>query len=158
MLYGEELRQSILATRKTLQEAIKRRAERISRWETDEDDCFISQRIEEAGINECNLQLAILEGDGCMDYEAIFDQDGNEVYCKWVNTRYGYKIVGNGVFANSEKALLKKTGWSKKMIKVPVWTKYRAGGSGLLGAYTGSCELVRWHTNMKTGEYIGFPN
>lgn len=60
-VYGEELRKQILETKKRMQDAIDRRAERIANWETDEDDCFISQRCEESAICECNMQLEMLE-------------------------------------------------------------------------------------------------
>lgn len=157
-LYGEELYKAILETKKRLQDAIDRRQERIANWETDEDDCFMSQRCEEQGIAECNMQLRILEGDGMMDFEGIFDSDGNEIYVKYINTRFGGAYVGRGIFASSKKALLKKTGWHTEVIRVPVWTKFMANGSGMYGVYTGSYEEVRWHTNMKTGEYVGYPD
>ena len=157
-VYGEELKKLILKQRETLQKAIDRRAERIANWETDEDDCFMSQRVEASAISECNMQLRILDGDGLMDYEAYFDKDGNEVRVRYVNTRYGGAYVWNGIFASSIRALLKKTGLTKKMIRVPVWTKYCTPYSGMLGAYCGSYETVRWHTNMVTGEYVGYPD
>lgn len=158
MLYGDELRKSILATKECLIARIEERNTRIANWETDEDDCFLSQRVEERAISECNMQLSILDGDGTMTIDAVIDQDGNEVHTRWVNTRYGLKIVGKGIFANSVKALLKKTGWTSKEIQVPCWTKFCSSGSGLLGVYGGSYEVVRWHTNMVTGEYVGYPN
>ena len=94
-----------------------------------------------------------------MDFEGVFDKNGEEIWVKWVHTRYGGAFVGRGVFASSIKALLKKTGWHTEMIKVPVWTKFVSGpGGGMCGAYTGGYELVRWHTNMVTGEYVGYPD
>lgn len=158
-LFGEELRQSILATKKRMQDAIDRRAVRIANWETDEDDCFISQHIEEDAIRECNLQLGILDGDGMQDWNVVLDENGKEVrvHCflnKWGRTNY----VGRGIFASSMKALLKKTGWREAKIRVPVWTKFVANGSGMMGVYCGQTEVVRWHTNMVTGEYVGYPD
>ena len=157
-LYGEELKKSILATKKRMQDAIDRRAERIARWETDEEDCFISQRVEEDAIRECNLQLEILDGDGTWEWDVVLDENGKEVRVtafenKWGKTSY----VGNGIFASSMKALLAKTGWREAKIRVPVWTKFVANGSGMMGVYCGSTKVVRWHTNMKTGEYVGYP-
>lgn len=157
MLYGEELRKSIIATKQRLVAAIEDRSRRIAEGTTDIDDCFLSQRVEENAISEANAQLRILDNGGVMDYDAIFDENGNEVNARWVNTRYGCKIVGNGIFANSEKALLKKTGWTTKTIQVPCWTKFRAAGGGMLGVYGGGYDVVRWHTNMATGEYVGYP-
>ena len=157
-IYGEELKKAIIAERDRLIAAINDRAARIASGETDIDDCFVSQRIEERGIAECNTRIEILEGDGMMDWEGWFDQDGNEVRVRWVDTRYGVRVVWNGIFASSEKALAKKTGLVKKDIRVPVWTKFSSNGSGMLGVYSGSYERVRWHTNMVTGEYVGYPD
>ena len=157
-VFGEELKAVISRQKATLQEAIENRAERIRNGETDEDDCFMSQRVEENGIRECNMQLEILDGDGCMDFDAWFDADGNEVRVRWVSTRYGFRCVCDGVFASSEKALAKKMSLTQKTIRVPVWTKFSTPYSGMMGAYCGSYERVRWHTNMVTGEYVGYPD
>ena len=157
-MYGEELRKSIMASKQRLIDAIANRSERIANGETDIDDCFLSQRVEENGIMEANKQLSILDNGGVMDYEAIFDENGEEVNVRVVDTRYGLKFVGRGIFANSQKALLKKTGWTVKTIKVPCWTKFSSSSSGLMGVYGGSYEVVRWHTNMATGEYVGYPD
>ena len=95
----------------------------------------------------------------CMDYEAIFDENGNEVRTHWFRNKWGGNtIVGNGVFASSESALLKKTGWTRKTIRVPAWTKFVASGYGMSGVMSGSTQVIRWHTNMVTGEYVGYPD
>ena len=159
MKYGKELRESIIKTKERMQEAIERRQERIDNCEVDMDDCFISEHVEQDAIRECNMQLSILDGDGCMDYDAIFDENGKEVRTHWFENQWGkMTIVGNGVFASSRSALLKKTGWTEKTIRVPCWTKFCASGSGMCGVMNGSTEIVRWHTNMKTGEYVGYPD
>ena len=158
MKYGEELKAEVLKTKARMQEALDRRDERIANWETDEDDCFLSIRVEQNAISECNMQLKILDTDGTEEFEAVFDENGSEVRVRNVNTKYGWKVVGNGVWANSRKALLKKTGWTTRKIRVPVWTKFVPSGSGMMGVYGGSYEVVRWHTNMVTGEYVGYPD
>lgn len=156
--YGDELKATIIATKKRMQDAIDRRAERIARWETDEDDCFISQHVEEDAIRECNMQLDILEGDGTQEWPVVLDEDGKEVRIHCFKNKWGrYSYVGRGIFASSKKALLEKTGWRETTIRVPVWTKFMANGSGMMGVYCGRTEIVRWHTNMKTGEYVGYP-
>lgn len=156
-LYGEALKESILKARAHTVEAMRERAERISNWETDEDDCFMSDRSDQNALSNYDKQLNILEGDGLMDFEAVIDEDGDEVWVKYVNTKYGGAYVGRGIFASSIKALCKKTGWHTETIRVPVWTKFCSNGGGMLGVYSGSYERVRWHTNMVTGEYVGFP-
>lgn len=159
MKYGQELKEQVLATKKRMQDAIDRRAERIANWQTDEDDCFISQHIEEDAIRECNLQLKILENGGTQDWEVVLDENGKEVRVHSFTNKWGKDSwVGNGIFASSFNALLKKTGWKTATIKVPVWTKYQANGTGMMGVYCGRTEVVRWHTNMATGEYVGYPD
>lgn len=159
-LFGEELRKSIEAEKQRRIETMNRRDECIANGETDEDDCFMSIRVESQAIDRCNMELEILKGDGLMDYDAIIDENGEEVsvYCfenKWRRTTY----VGRGVFASSIRALLKKTGWTQRTIRVPVWVKFEAGsGGGMCAVYTGRYTYVRWHTNMVTGEYVGYPD
>jgi len=157
MMYGEELKQKVLKDKERLINSITERRERINAGLVDEDDCFLSSKVEQEGIHECNMKLRILESDGLMDFDAIFDEEGNEVNVRWVSTKYGLRVVGRGIFANSRKALCKKTGWHEETIRVPVWVKFCSYGKGLVGVYCGGYQEVRWHTNMVTGEYVGYP-
>jgi hypothetical protein len=158
-VYGKELAESIKAERQRLIETMERRDERIANCETDYDDCFISIHVEADGIRACNMKLHILEGDGCMDYEAIIDENGDEVNIHEFRNKWGgWSVVGRGIFASSLNALLKKTGWQKKTIRVPVWVKFCSSGSGMAGVMSGSSQQVRWYTNMVTGEYVGYPD
>lgn len=158
-LYGAELARSLERDRERILATMQERNERIARWETDEDDCFMSMRVEQQALANISKQLAILSGDGCAEREVVVDENGEEVSVHMFANRWGgTSYVARGVFASSEKALLKKTGWTLKTIRVPVWTKFTAGGSGMYGAYAGSYEVVRWHTNMVTGEYVGYPD
>ncbi|MDR1516447.1 MAG: hypothetical protein LBS45_12210 [Synergistaceae bacterium] len=157
-LYGKALAESIRDTIARIEEALDDRNERISQGMTDIDDCFISERVERRAIQEARMQLDILRSDGTMPIDAVIDENGDEVYVRYVDTRYGPKYVGNGVFASSLKALLKKTGWKTEERNVPCWTKFIPGsGGGMYSVYTGTVGIVRWHTNMVTGEYAGFP-
>ena len=159
-LYGAELARIIKEERQRYVAALERRDKRIADGITDEDDCFMSIRVEEQGIRKCDMELSILDTDGTMEIDAIFDTDGNEVFVhsfcnKWRRTTY----VARGIFANSISALLKKTGWTQRKINVPCWVRFEGGsGGGMCAVYTGSYRIVRWHTNMLTGEYVGFPN
>ena len=157
MKFGDELREQVEAKRQRVYDIIDRREERIANCEYDWDDCFVSSHIDADQIRECNMQLEILKGDGTMPIEAVFDEDGKEVNVRWVHTRYGGAYVGRGIFANSKKALCKKTGWTIKEINVPCWTKFVTSGTGMAGVCSGHTEIVRWHTNMVTGEYVGYP-
>lgn len=159
-LYGKELAEQIKNEVADIRKIQERREKRIADWETDEDDCFVSIRTEEQEIRACEMKLHILEEtDGTMEIDAIFDKNGNEVNTHWFTNKWGRStIVGNGVFASSLNALLKKTGWTVKKIKVPQWVRFEAGcGCGMYAVYTGRNIYTRWHTNMVTGEYVGFP-
>lgn len=158
-LYGEALRASIIEHKQRMLDALARREERIANFETDYDDCFISIHVEQDAVRACEMQLKILDGDGLMDYQAIIDENGNEVRIHFFTNKWGGdSVVGNGVFASSIKALLKKTGWKEQTIRVPAWTKFCTSGTGMCGVMSGSTEIVRWHTNMVTGEYFGYPD
>lgn len=158
-LYGAELAESIKESIRHTEEIQKRRDERIANWETDEDDCFMSIRVEDQALANYRTQLEILATDGLMDYTAVVDENGKEVSVHCFRNKWGgWSYVGNGIFASTKQALLKKTGWTEKTIRVPVWTKFVGGcGGGLCSVYTGRYEKVRWHTNMVTGEYVGYP-
>ena len=158
-LYGEELRQSILKDIERLKESQRDRDRRVAKGMTDYDDCFVSMRAESNGIYEAEMKLDILDNGGTMVIEAVIDEEGKEVNVRWVHTRYGGAYVGRGIFASSKKALCKKTGWHLEDKAVPCWVKFEAprGMRGLAGAMCGSYYKVRWHTNMLTGEYVGYP-
>ncbi len=156
-LFGDALIERIEQDIQHYEELIRDRAKRIDNGMTDMDDCFISERVERSAITEAKMQLEILRGDGCEERDVVIDENGEDVGARWVQTRYGNKVVARGVFANSINALCKKTGWTETTRRIPVWTKWIPCGIGLLGACYGSYEKVRWHTNMKTGEYVGYP-
>lgn len=79
-LYGAELARIIKEERQRYVAALERRDKRIADGITDEDDCFMSIRVEEQGIRKCDMELSILDTDGTMEIDAIFDTDGNEVF------------------------------------------------------------------------------
>ena len=88
----------------------------------------------------------------------LFSHEVAEVGVRNVMTQWGSRFVGRGIFANSREALAKKTGWTIEEREVPCWTKFMSGsGGGMCSVFTGSIAIVRWHTNMVTGEYVGYP-
>ena len=158
-LFGEELKRSVIADRERIIKRMEDRQRRIDDCETDYDDCFISIHVDENALRECSMRLEILNGDGCMDYDVVVDENGNEVRVHWFENKWGKtNVVANGIFASSLSALLKKTGWKEKTIRVPAWTKFVGHGTGMCGVMNGGVEVVRWHTNMVTGEYFGYPD
>ena len=158
-VFGFELAEQIRKSIENRKQIIADRNRRISNWETDEDDCFMSIKLDDEFLCEAEKQLKILATDGTQPFSVIVDNEGNVVRTHWFTNKWGGNtIVGNGVFASSVKALLKKTGWHEETRNYPVWTKFVPNGTGLCGVYGGSYQTVRWHTNMVTGEYVGFDN
>lgn len=157
--YGKELAESIEETLQRTLEIIEERQRHIDDCMYDWDDCFVSDHIDHDKVRECKMQLEILKGDGLMDYDVVVDENDKEVRINSFPNRWGgWSYVGRGIFASSFNALLKKTGWKKKTIRVPAWTKFISYGRGIAGVCSGSTEIVRWHTNMVTGEYVGYPD
>ena len=110
-IFGEELRKSIEAERQQILQNIEDRNRRIEAGETDYDDCFISMRVSANALDACDKKLKILQGDGCMAFDAIFDENGDEVPIHYFENKWRKTtVVGRGVFASSVHALLKKNG------------------------------------------------
>ena len=78
-LFGAELAASIEREMQRIREVQQERDERISRGETDYDDCFVSIRSDAQALDRCRMELDILKGDGCVDFDAIIDENGEEV-------------------------------------------------------------------------------
>lgn len=158
MRYGQELIEALNAEIKILQAAIDRRAERIKNWETDEDDCFISQRVEERGIALAKSKIALIEAGGLSWFEEYVTTDGRPVNAKWCNTRYGEKLRvempdGKVVWtaATTDKGLA-KVGIRKVSALRPAWFAYSSPYAGMMGAYCGDYVLFPSAYNYATGQ------
>lgn len=101
-LYGAALAEQIRAERQRILDAMKRREIRIANGETDEDDCFLSMRSEEQNLRKCDMQLSILDTDGLMEFDGVFDAEGKEVNVHPITNQWG-KISYTGRGANSAR-------------------------------------------------------
>jgi hypothetical protein len=152
----ESLKADIARYQKSLDE----RNERINRWETDEDDCFISIKVETDGIKAAEMKIKIIENGGTQWFDWYTDLNG--VVCedaRWVQTKYGYSLVVNfadgrtiWTTATTEKGLARK-GLKKISARFPVWVKSFCNGSGLCGVYCSTVGTYRAELNRATGEY-----
>lgn len=143
-----------------INKVIDSRNERIVNGETDEDDCFISIRVNENAIKEANLQIDIIKNGGTSWFDWYTDM--NNVPCvdaRWVDTKFGGSMVVNfadgrtvWTTAQTEKGLAKK-GLKKVEARFPVWTKTYCHGSGMLGVFNSSVGTYRAELNRATGEY-----
>ncbi len=103
-LFGAELAASIEREMQRIREVQQERDERISRGETDYDDCFVSIRSDAQALDRCRMELDILKGDGCVDFDAIIDENGEEVSVHWFENKWRRTTcVARGVFASSIK-------------------------------------------------------
>ena len=92
MKYGAELIATLEREIEAIKEQIRNRNERIANWQTDEDDCFISQRVDERGIRLAQNKIALLKDGGCAWFEEYATLDGTLVDARWCETRYGLKL------------------------------------------------------------------
>ena len=158
MTYGAELIERLESEIKTLRGAIERRIERINNWETDEDDCFISEAVEQKSIRVAQNKIALIKDGGCAWFPEYATLDGQLVKAHWCNTRYGYSLRvempdGSVVWTTSdtEKGLAKR-GLKKVECKRPAWYAFHSNGSGMYGVYTGDYVLFPSDVNYATGE------
>lgn len=158
MEYGQKLIDSLTKEIEILQAAIDRRNERIQNWETDEEDCFISQRVEEQGIQVAKDKINLIREGGCAWFKEYATLDGTLVNARWCNTRFGSSLRaempdGSVVWTTSGTAKgLAKRGLKVVECKRPAWFAFRSPYRGMLGVYSGSYELFPSDYNYATGE------
>ena len=158
MMYGKELIKSLEDEIIRLRDAMDRRQERYNNWETDEDDCFISERVESRGIQLNKDKISLIQDGGCSWFPEYATLDGKIINAKWCNTRYGYKLRaempdGSVIWttADTTKGLAKK-GLKKVLCKRPAWYCFKSPYGGMLGVYSGSYVLFPSDVNYATGE------
>lgn len=158
MMYGVALITKLENEITTLQAALDHRAERIANWETDEDDCFISERCETRGIQVAKDKIQLIKDGGCAWFTEYATLDGTVVKARWCDTKYGYSLRaempdGKVVWttANTAKGLAKK-GLKKVECKRPAWYAFKSSYSGMMGVYAGNYELFPSNFNYATGE------
>lgn len=65
MKYGNELIKSLEKEIETLQKSLSDRIDRINDGLTDFDDCFMSDRCEQRGIQTNKEKIALIKDGGC---------------------------------------------------------------------------------------------
>lgn len=157
-MYGMELIAQLEKEIATYKAIMADRQRRIDAWQTDEDDCFISQRCDERGINLAKDKIALIKDGGCMWFTEYATLDGKIVNARWCNTRYGSSLRaempdGTVVWttATTAKGLARK---GLKMVEClrPAWFAFHSSHGGMMGVYTGDYVPFPSHTNYATGE------
>lgn len=158
MKYGQELIEMLEKEIANYAEVMADRQRRINAWQTDEDDCFISQRCDERGINLAKDKIALIKDGGCMWFPEYATLDGTLIKARWCNTKYGYSLRaempdGSVVWttADTKKGLAKK-GIKKVMCKRPAWFAFHSSQGGMMGVYAGSYVPFPSDLNYATGE------
>lgn len=157
MKHGQELINELREEIRRLTEAQARRRERIDRWETDEDDCFLSDRVEERGIRLAKQKIQLIEKGGCEWFPEYATTDGKLVNAKWCNTRYGSSLRvempdGSVVWCSGGERSMKNKGIKRVFCLRPAWFAFRSPYSGMMGVYCGDYELFPSNWNYATGE------
>ena len=158
MMYGAELIKKLEAEIELYRGALQRRAERIANWETDEDDCFISERCESRGIQVAQNKIALINDGGCAWFPEYATLDGQIVKATWCNTKYGSSLRvempdGTVVWttASTAKGLAKK-GLKRVECLRPAWYAFSSPYGGMMGVYSGDYVLFPSDYNYATGE------
>ena len=133
------------------------RAERIANCEVESTDCALSIMADREQADLINAQIEIIENGGTSWFQEYATLDGVLVDGRWVDTRYGYKLVcdmpdGETVWttANTEKGLARR-GLKKVMVRRTAWAKLASNGSSIASG----CYVKRYPAllNRATGEY-----
>lgn len=158
MKYGKELVEQLEREIDRLEKSISNRIDRINSLDTDWDDCFISQRCEERGIQNNQDKIDLINRGGCEWFPEYATLDGKLVDAHWCSTKFGYSLRakmpdGSVVWttATTAKGLAKK-GLKKVECKRPAWFAFHSSQRGMLGVYTGSYVMFPSDVNYATGE------
>ena len=157
-VYGEELIKRLERDIEATKSAMRERMERINSMQTDYDDCFISIRCDERGLNLCKDKINLIRDGGCAWFREYATLDGTLVDAKWCSTKYGSSlrvVMPNGevVWTTSCTAKgLARRGLKKVECKRPAWFAFHSSCGGMLGTYTGSYILFPSDVNYATGE------
>lgn len=158
MEYGKKLVETLEAQIASYQKAISDRYDRINEGLTDIDDCFISHRCEERGINNARDKIDLIKRGGCAWFAEYATMDGELINAVWCDTRYGYKLRaempdGSVVWTSaSTPAGLAKRGIKAVECLRPAWYAFKSSQRGMLGVYSGNYVLFPSDVNYATGE------
>ena len=159
--YGKELVEQLKKEIARLEESISNRWDRINEGMTDMDDCFMSERCEERGIQNNKDKIALINKGGCEWFLEYATLDGKLVDAHWCNTKFGSSLRvkmpdGSVVWttACTAKGLAKK-GLKKVECLRPAWFKFSCSQGGMLGVYTGQYVYFPSDVNYATGEPAG---
>lgn len=161
MKYGMELIRELEKDIQVTLEAMRNRQQRIKDGWTDEDDCFMSIRCDERGLQLAKDKIQLIQEGGTAWFLEYATLDGQLVEARWCNTRYGssLRVVmpdGQVIWTTScTKKGLAKRGLKTVECRRPAWYAFHSSGIGMLGVYTGSYVLFPSDWNYATGEAAG---
>lgn len=154
-LFGKELIADLEKSIAGSNETIADRARRIANWETDMDDCFVSEHFNHFNIRQCKMKIEIIKNGGFSEFDVLLDLNGNDTGARQIQTKYGYPyLLPNGGFVNpyvKPKTLLKK-GYLLGRAKKAAWVKVRANGNGMAGAMNAANVCFESDVNYATGK------
>lgn len=164
MKYGEELIRELEAEIERYENQMSRRWDRINNGETDQEDCFVSMRVEERGRDLAKDKIKLIQNGGFdwfVEYATLDDVLVNAKWCQCRSfTGYGKTSklrveMPDGTVkwtqATTEKGLA-RIGIKRVLCKRPAWFRFSSGGSGMYGIYTGQYTTFPSDKNYATGE------
>ena len=158
MKYGQELIEMLEKEIASYKEVMSDRSRRIAAWQTDEDDCFISQRCNERELALAKDKIALIKDGGCMWFVEYATLDGTLIKARWCNTKFGTSLRaempdGSVIWTTADTAKgLAKKGIKKVLCKRPAWFAFRSSATGMFGVYNGSYVPFPSDFNYATGE------
>lgn len=87
MKYGEELIRELEAEIERYENQMSRRWDRINNGETDQEDCFVSMRVEERGRDLARDKIKLIQNGGFDWFVEYATLDGVLVNAKWCQCR-----------------------------------------------------------------------
>ena len=148
--YGKELVEQLEKEIARLEESISNRWDRINEGMTDMDDCFMSERCEERGIQNNKDKIALINKGGCEWFLEYATLDGKLVDAHWCNTR---RLTVPSVYSIYDMA--EDTVKVLKQLKLKDISLFGTSQGGMLGVYTGQYVYFPSDVNYATGEPAG---
>lgn len=156
--YGQELIESLMRKREVIEARIANRRDRIDTWQTDEEDCFISMKVDADALSQIDMKLYLLRNGGTSKFREYATLDGKIVNARWCNTKYGWKlrvVMPNGevIWTSSDtKNGLAKRGLKQVICTRPAWIRFTTNDTGLNGVMSGYYTEFPSRFNYATGD------
>ena len=141
-------------------EMLNERSERIGRGETDIDDCFVSDRMNQLSISVALRKIEIVKNGGLSEFDVLRDMETGEIVSKKVvNGKYGpcwltveepqiREKYGTFIGYARRESTYNRKGLETDTVLLPAWVKTKASGAGMVGAFNSRVITYQSDRNM----------